>query len=102
MATTQEVLKVGIAGLGFGSTEFIPTLERLPQIKLVGGADLRPQARNPSRHALVETFTRAWRSFALTLRLRRSGSLHQTNTMLSMPSLPQNMESTWWSVSRSE
>ncbi len=45
MATTQEVLKVGIAGLGFGSTEFIPTLERLPQIKLVGGADLRPQAR---------------------------------------------------------
>ncbi len=45
MATTQEILKVGIAGLGFGSTEFIPTLERLPQIKLVGGADLRPQAR---------------------------------------------------------
>ncbi len=45
MATTQEILKVGIAGLGFGSTEFIPTLERLPQIKLVAGADLRPQAR---------------------------------------------------------
>ncbi|MFB3060939.1 MAG: Gfo/Idh/MocA family protein, partial [Candidatus Binatia bacterium] len=45
MATTQEKLKVGIVGLGFGSTEFIPTLERLPQIKLVAGADLRPQAR---------------------------------------------------------
>ena len=45
MAITQEILKVGIAGLGFGSTEFIPTLERLPQIKLVAGADLRPQAR---------------------------------------------------------
>lgn len=37
-------LGVGVAGLGFGSTEFLPVLERMPQIKLVAGADLRPQA----------------------------------------------------------
>lgn len=39
-----DVMRVGIAGLGFGATEFIPTLERLPQVKIVAGADLRPQA----------------------------------------------------------
>ena len=39
-----DVLKVGIAGLGFGATEFIPTLERLEEIEIVAGADLRPQA----------------------------------------------------------
>ena len=38
-------LKVGVAGLGFGSTEFLPALEKMPQIKLVAGADLRSQAR---------------------------------------------------------
>jgi phthalate 4,5-cis-dihydrodiol dehydrogenase len=37
-------LKVGIAGLGFGSTEFLPALEKTPQIKLTAAADLRPQA----------------------------------------------------------
>lgn len=40
----DEPLRVGIAGLGFGSTEFLPVLERMPQVKLVAGADLRPQA----------------------------------------------------------
>ena len=39
-----DALKVGIAGLGFGATEFIPTLERLEEIEIVAGADLRPQA----------------------------------------------------------
>ena len=39
-----EPLRVGIAGLGFGSTEYLPVLERMPEIKLVAGADLRPQA----------------------------------------------------------
>ena len=42
--TTQPPMKVGIIGLGFGATEFIPSLERLPQIAIVAGADLRPQA----------------------------------------------------------
>jgi len=37
-------LKVGVAGLGFGSTEFLPSLERVPQIQLVAAADLRPHA----------------------------------------------------------
>lgn len=41
----ENPLKVGIAGLGFGATEFIPTLERLDEIKIVAGADLRPWAR---------------------------------------------------------
>ncbi len=42
---SDAVLKVGVAGLGFGSTEFMPTLERLPQIELVAAADsLRPHA----------------------------------------------------------
>lgn len=40
----EAPLRVGIAGLGFGSTEFMPSLERMPQIKLVAGADIRPQA----------------------------------------------------------
>ncbi|MEE8519148.1 MAG: Gfo/Idh/MocA family oxidoreductase [Dehalococcoidia bacterium] len=42
--TTQSPMKVGIAGLGFGATEFIPTLEQVPQVEIVAGADLRPQA----------------------------------------------------------
>ncbi|HEY3118613.1 MAG TPA: Gfo/Idh/MocA family oxidoreductase [Chloroflexota bacterium] len=37
-------LKVGVAGLGFGSTEFLPVLEKMPELKIVAGADLRPQA----------------------------------------------------------
>jgi phthalate 4,5-cis-dihydrodiol dehydrogenase len=37
-------MKVGIAGLGFGATEFIPTLEQVPAVEIVAGADLRPQA----------------------------------------------------------
>jgi phthalate 4,5-cis-dihydrodiol dehydrogenase len=38
-------LRVGIAGLGFGSTEFLPAMEKMPEIRLVACADLRPQAR---------------------------------------------------------
>ena len=41
----EPPLRVGVAGLGFGATEFMPALERMPQIKMVAGADLRPQAR---------------------------------------------------------
>lgn len=41
---SESPLRVGIAGLGFGSTEFLPVLERMPQIELVAGADLRPHA----------------------------------------------------------
>jgi phthalate 4,5-cis-dihydrodiol dehydrogenase len=37
-------MKIGIAGLGFGSTEFLPSLERMPQVQIVAGADIRPQA----------------------------------------------------------
>ncbi len=37
----DAVLKVGVAGLGFGCTEFMPTLERLPQFELVAAADIR-------------------------------------------------------------
>lgn len=37
-------LRVGVAGLGFGSTEYLPVLEKMSEIKLVAGADLRPQA----------------------------------------------------------
>ena len=28
----EAPLKVGVAGLGFGSTEFLPSLERMPQV----------------------------------------------------------------------
>ena len=45
MASESDApLRVGIAGLGFGSTEFLPALEKLPQIQIVAAADLRPQA----------------------------------------------------------
>lgn len=40
----EAPLKVGIAGLGFGSTEFLPSLERMPQVQLVAAADLRTHA----------------------------------------------------------
>src|SRR5262245_23485185 len=42
---SEAPLRVGVAGLGFGATEFLPALERMPQVKLVAGADVR-------RHAL--------------------------------------------------
>jgi phthalate 4,5-cis-dihydrodiol dehydrogenase len=43
--SNQEPLRVGVAGLGFGCTEFMPALERMPEIKLVAAADLhRPHA----------------------------------------------------------
>src|SRR5688572_24811619 len=41
---TGSPLKIGIAGLGFGATEFLPSLEQMHQVKIVAGADLRPQA----------------------------------------------------------
>src|SRR5215212_8092634 len=42
---STEPLRVGVAGLGFGCTEFMPALERMPQVKMVAAADLhRPQA----------------------------------------------------------
>ncbi len=37
-------LRIGVAGLGFGATEFLPSLEQMPQVKIVAGADVRPQA----------------------------------------------------------
>jgi len=37
-------MKVGIVGLGFGATEFLPSLESMPQLKIIAGADIRPQA----------------------------------------------------------
>jgi len=42
--TTHKPLNVGIIGLGFGATEFIPSLERCPDVEIYAGADLRPQA----------------------------------------------------------
>jgi len=44
MSQSEQPLRIGVAGLGFGSTEFLPVLERMPQLKIVAGADLRPQA----------------------------------------------------------
>lgn len=42
---SDQPLRVGVAGLGFGCTEFLPALERMPQVKLVAAADLhRPHA----------------------------------------------------------
>lgn len=41
----ESPLQVGVAGLGFGATEFLPALEHMPQVRIVAGADLRPQAR---------------------------------------------------------
>lgn len=44
-AHNEQPLRVGVAGLGFGCTEFLPALERMPQVKLVAAADLyRPHA----------------------------------------------------------
>ena len=41
----HEPIRVGVAGLGFGCTEFMPALEKMPEIKLVAAADLhRPHA----------------------------------------------------------
>jgi phthalate 4,5-cis-dihydrodiol dehydrogenase len=45
-------LRVGVAGLGFGATEFLPSLEQMPQIRIVAGADVRPQA--------LQAFTRRY------------------------------------------
>ena len=42
--TSQKPMKIGIIGLGFGATEFIPSLERCPDVEIYAGADLRPQA----------------------------------------------------------
>jgi phthalate 4,5-cis-dihydrodiol dehydrogenase len=42
---SQQPLKVGVIGLGFGATEFIPSLESLDKIEMVACADLRSNAR---------------------------------------------------------
>jgi phthalate 4,5-cis-dihydrodiol dehydrogenase len=39
-----RILKVGVAGLGVGSTQIIPALEKMPGMKLVAAADFRPDA----------------------------------------------------------
>lgn len=49
MTTSDPILRVGIAGLGFGATEFIPSLEAVSQVQIVAGADLRPQAQEAFR-----------------------------------------------------
>lgn len=42
---STQPLRVGVAGLGFGCTEFMPALERMSQVKLVAAADkYRPHA----------------------------------------------------------
>ncbi len=43
-SANESPMKIGIAGLGFGSTEFLPALERTPQFRIMAGADIRPQA----------------------------------------------------------
>ena len=43
-STTEQVLKVGIAGLGVGSAMVIPSVEKMPQAQLVAAADVRPEA----------------------------------------------------------
>lgn len=48
MVQTPPV-QVGVAGLGFGSTEYLPALEKMPEISLVAAADLRYQAREAFR-----------------------------------------------------
>ena len=48
----QRVLKMGVAGLGVGSTQILPAMERMPEIDLIAGADLRGDARD----AFVERF----------------------------------------------
>ncbi|HEY2990421.1 MAG TPA: Gfo/Idh/MocA family oxidoreductase [Candidatus Binatia bacterium] len=39
-----RTLKVGVAGLGVGSTQIIPALAQMPGMQLVAAADLRPDA----------------------------------------------------------
>jgi phthalate 4,5-cis-dihydrodiol dehydrogenase len=40
-----RTLRVGIAGLGVGSTQVLPAMDRMPEIELVAAADPRPEAR---------------------------------------------------------
>ena len=42
--TEARTLKVGIAGLGVGSTQIIPALAQMPGMKLVAAADFRKDA----------------------------------------------------------
>jgi phthalate 4,5-cis-dihydrodiol dehydrogenase len=41
----MQTLKMGVAGIGQGAAAVIPTLEALPEIELVAGADLNPRMR---------------------------------------------------------
>jgi phthalate 4,5-cis-dihydrodiol dehydrogenase len=40
----RRTLKVAVAGLGVASTQILPAMEQMPEIQLVAGADIRPDA----------------------------------------------------------
>jgi phthalate 4,5-cis-dihydrodiol dehydrogenase len=44
-ASPQRLLRVAIAGLGVASTQILPAMERMADIRLVAAADPRPDAR---------------------------------------------------------
>ncbi|MGH7770689.1 MAG: Gfo/Idh/MocA family oxidoreductase [Candidatus Binatia bacterium] len=49
MAENQKTLKVAIAGLGVGSTQVLPAMEKMVGVQLVAAADLRKEALNAFR-----------------------------------------------------
>jgi len=44
VAESGRILKVGIAGLGVGSTQIIPAMAQMPGMQLVAAADFRKDA----------------------------------------------------------
>ena len=45
----MRALKMGVAGLGQGAAGMIPSMEAMPEIELVAGADLNPAMREGFR-----------------------------------------------------
>jgi phthalate 4,5-cis-dihydrodiol dehydrogenase len=55
---TERTLKLGMVGIGVGGADTLPFLEAMPQIELVGGADINPviRARFQERYPHAKVF----------------------------------------------
>jgi phthalate 4,5-cis-dihydrodiol dehydrogenase len=52
---SRRPLKVGIIGIGVGATEVLPSMESMPEIDLMAGADIVPETRERFQKRYPET-----------------------------------------------
>ena len=93
MDPVNEVLRLGVAGLGVASTQILPPISTLPFIKITAAADLRTDALAKFREAYKgETFTSV-EAMCASPNVDANMWRHRISFTPSMPSPPPITES---------